>query len=95
MSEHEYPPAREPTPEEWQIRNVYLSLGRSVSRTAMELGLQRTDVLRALSQIRYYRKDLHYDRRYQEAKQVGLSDSDANLHAQQEASFNLRKLNGE
>lgn len=86
----EYPMAREPTPAEWNVRRVFLEMGRSVPKTAFELGLDRGEVLRAVAQCRWYLQDLGWDRRYRQAISVGMSQADARLHADMEAAYNLR-----
>lgn len=87
----EYPMAPEPSAEDWRIRAVFLSHGRSVPKTALELGMERGAVVRAVMRCRDWKKDSGYDAEFSEAKRLGFSDADARLRAEIVASYNTRK----
>jgi hypothetical protein len=89
-----YPPSREPTPEEWRVREAFLASGRSVFATCVALDMDRRDVLDALEVCRLYRQDSGFDARFKLAKRHGFSDADAELHADQVADFYRRTVLG-
>lgn len=92
MTEHEYAAAREPTPEEFAVRSKFLELGRSVPKTALALGLERSEVLRSVARVRWYLQDVGWSAAFAEARRVGFGLSDSHLRADIVAAYNIREL---
>lgn len=88
----EYAPAREPTSEEFAVRAKFLELGRSVPKTAFAFGIDRSEVLRAVSRVRWFLEDAGWNAAYVEAVRMGFGESDARLRADTVAAYNVREL---
>ena len=95
MPDTEYPPAREPTPEEYRIQRTFLIHDRSVPSTAYALGIERRAVVAAVMRVRWFRQDSGWNEEFAKARRAGFSEGDSELRAGIVADYNTRKARGE